>query len=86
MPLSLPSQNHRYTDEREIPNRLATSRGLNNLSLFIKLPPRAFFPNPFKNRSNPRDNRPPLSQKPCTPDKITRRRTLAKCTTILIYS
>ncbi len=44
MPLSLPSQNHRYTDEREIPNRFATSRGLSNRSFSIKLPPLCVFP------------------------------------------
>jgi hypothetical protein len=38
MPLSFPSQNHRYTDEREIPNRLATSLGLSNRSFSIELP------------------------------------------------
>lgn len=70
MPLSLPSQNHRYTDDREIPNRLDTSRGLNNRSLFIQLPLCAFFPFSFKNHGNPRDIRPLLSQNPFTPEII----------------
>jgi hypothetical protein len=42
IPLSFPSQNHRYTEDREIPNRFATSRGRNNLSFSIRSPFKRF--------------------------------------------
>jgi len=50
MPLSFPSQNHRYTDERDIPNRFATSRGLSSRSLSISFPLCFFLSSSFKNR------------------------------------